>query len=133
MKIKTSSGREATLTPIHKLFKISPHGIEETEAWKLNVGDYILSPTMNDYSVKDVNKGCIEVDSSIEINGHLHILKSEMQGVFKDIITKTKLIKKECCVYDITVPLTHNFIGGNFPMILHNTVTQQSLAKWSDA
>jgi len=36
-------------------------------------------------------------------------------------------------VYDLTVPETHNFVGGNAPMLLHNTVTQQSLAKFSDA
>ncbi len=133
IKIKTGSGREAILTPIHKLFKISPHGIEETEAWKLNVGDFILSPTMKEYSVNEVNEGYLEVDSSIEINGHIHILKSKIESVFQDVIIKTELIKKECYVYDITVPNTHNFIGGNFPMILHNTVSQQQLAKWSDA
>ncbi|MBS3816226.1 MAG: V-type ATP synthase subunit A, partial [Candidatus Thermoplasmatota archaeon] len=36
-------------------------------------------------------------------------------------------------VYDLTVPETHNFVGGNSPMILHNTVIQHQLAKWSDA
>ncbi|MFO7791742.1 MAG: LAGLIDADG family homing endonuclease, partial [Candidatus Saliniplasma sp.] len=36
-------------------------------------------------------------------------------------------------VYDLTVPDTHNFVGGNAPMVLHNTVIQHQLAKWSDA
>ena len=36
-------------------------------------------------------------------------------------------------VFDLTVPETHNFVGGNAPMILHNTVIQHQLAKWSDA
>ncbi len=36
-------------------------------------------------------------------------------------------------VYDLTVPDTHNFVGGNTPMLLHNTVIQHQLAKWSDA
>jgi vacuolar-type H+-ATPase catalytic subunit A/Vma1 len=36
-------------------------------------------------------------------------------------------------VYDLTVPETHNFVGGRYPMLLHNTVTQQQLSKWSDA
>lgn len=35
-------------------------------------------------------------------------------------------------VYDLTVEETHNFVGGELPMILHNTVSQQQLAKWSD-
>ncbi|MBI2971724.1 MAG: V-type ATP synthase subunit A [Candidatus Aenigmarchaeota archaeon] len=50
-----------------------------------------------------------------------------------DEITEIETINEETDVYDITVPETHNFIGGNLPMILHNTVAQQSLAKWSDA
>ncbi len=36
-------------------------------------------------------------------------------------------------VFDLTVPDTHNFVGGNAPMFLHNTVIQHQLAKWSDA
>jgi len=36
-------------------------------------------------------------------------------------------------VFDLTVPETHNFVGGISPMILHNTVIQHQLAKWSDA
>src|SRR3989338_6667539 len=112
VKIQTSCNRTITLTPIHKLFRVSSYCIEEVEAMKLKVNDFILSPTIKDYSLNNLNK---------------------LQGVFKDKITNIKLIKKDCDVYDITVPNTHNFIGGNFPMILHNTVSQQQLAKWSDA
>jgi V/A-type H+-transporting ATPase subunit A len=36
-------------------------------------------------------------------------------------------------VYDLEIPETHNFIGGLTPMILHNTVSEHQLAKWSDA
>ncbi len=39
---------------------------------------------------------------------------------------------KEKEVYDLTVPETHNFVGGNAPMILHNTVMLHQLSKWSD-
>jgi V/A-type H+-transporting ATPase subunit A len=53
--------------------------------------------------------------------------------VFCDEIISTEIIDEATDVYDITVPETHNFVGGNTPMILHNTVTQQSLAKWCDA
>ena len=112
VKIQTSCNRTITLTPIHKLFRVSSYCIEEVEAMKLKVNDFILSPTIKDYSLNNLNK---------------------LQGVFKDKITNIKLIKKDCDVYDITVPNTHNFIGGNFPMVLHNTVSQQQLAKWSDA
>lgn len=36
-------------------------------------------------------------------------------------------------VYDLSVPQTHNFVGGMGPMVLHNTITQHQIAKWSDA
>src|SRR3989338_2222721 len=56
-----------------------------------------------------------------------------LEYIFCDRIISVEYTQEDVDVYDITVPETHNFVGGNLPMILHNTVTQQSLAKWSDA
>src|SRR3989338_9200711 len=64
---------------------------------------------------------------------HFQDLKNALDYVFCDEVVSLEIIEREEDVYDITVPNTHNFIGGNFPMILHNTVSQQQLAKWSDA
>jgi len=64
---------------------------------------------------------------------YLQEFKSALDYVFCDEIVSINIIEGEADVYDITVPITHNFVGGNFPMILHNTVSQQQLAKWSDA
>jgi V/A-type H+/Na+-transporting ATPase subunit A len=37
-------------------------------------------------------------------------------------------------VYDVSLPFYDaNFVGGNGGMLLHNTVTQQQLAKWADS
>ncbi len=65
--------------------------------------------------------------------GHLYEFAQALNHVFCDEIVYVKEINSEQCVYDLTVPLTHNFVSGNSPMLLHNTVTQQQLAKWSDA
>ncbi len=70
---------------------------------------------------------CLE-DSRIE-----KFATNHMEHIFCDEIVSIEVINKETDVYDIQVPGTHNFIGGQGPMILHNTVTQQSIAKWSDA
>ncbi|MBI2650321.1 V-type ATP synthase subunit A [Candidatus Woesearchaeota archaeon] len=59
--------------------------------------------------------------------------KNALEDVFCDEIVSINILEGGKDVYDITVPITHNFVGGNFPMILHNTVSQQQLAKWSDA
>ncbi|MBI4210117.1 MAG: V-type ATP synthase subunit A, partial [Candidatus Diapherotrites archaeon] len=53
--------------------------------------------------------------------------------VFCDKIIGIKIIDQASDVYDISVPNTHNFVGGSHPMILHNTVSQSQLAKWADA
>jgi len=65
--------------------------------------------------------------------GHLFELAQALEYVFCDEILEVNELNKEEFVYDLTVPLTHNFVSGNSPMLLHNTVTQQQLAKWSDA
>ncbi|MFW5913032.1 MAG: V-type ATP synthase subunit A [Candidatus Hadarchaeota archaeon] len=49
-----------------------------------------------------------------------------------DPVESIQLKEEEKEVYDLTVPKTHNFVGGNAPMILHNTVMLHQMAKWSD-
>ena len=55
------------------------------------------------------------------------------QEVYFDKITSIELIEDIIPVFDITVDVTHNFVGGILPFTLHNTVSQHQLAKWSDA
>ena len=54
-------------------------------------------------------------------------------SVFLDQIVglETKNETKE--VFDLEVSDGHNFVGGSGPLLLHNTVIQHQLAKWSDA
>ncbi len=73
------------------------------------------------------------VINQISPEEHLSALANALDYVFCDRITEVRVINKKTEVYDISVPETHNFIGGNIPMILHNTVCQHQLAKWSDA
>ncbi len=55
------------------------------------------------------------------------------EHVFFDEVVEVRRLPGPHAVYDLTVPGAHTFVGGLGPMVLHNTVTQQSLAKWSDA
>jgi V/A-type H+-transporting ATPase subunit A len=50
-----------------------------------------------------------------------------------DEVESIEVIEGDFDVYDITVPGTHNFVGGEVPAILHNTVTLHALAQWSEA
>jgi len=63
----------------------------------------------------------------------LHELAEALEWVFLDRIEKVDVIEGERVVYDVTVPDFHNFVGGHQPMLLHNTVTLHSVAKWADA
>ncbi len=56
-----------------------------------------------------------------------------LEWIYCDPITSIELLEGPFDVYDVTVPGAQNFVGGFGALILHNTVTQQSLAKWSDA
>ena len=60
-------------------------------------------------------------------------LAASLENVFVDMIEEISVIEGEREVFDITVPDYHNFVGGYQPMILHNTVTLHSVAKWADA
>ncbi len=50
-----------------------------------------------------------------------------------DRIARVERVPHNSWVYDLTVPRLHNFVGGNLPSLLHNTVTEQQLSKWCDA
>lgn len=56
-----------------------------------------------------------------------------LEAIFCDPIAKIETIPGPHDVYDFTVPGTHNFVGGRGALILHNTITQHQVAKWSDA
>ncbi len=63
----------------------------------------------------------------------MKIAHNHLDHFLPDPVTSVELKDETKDVYDLTVPGTHNFVGGNAPMILHNTVIQHQLAKWSDA
>lgn len=65
--------------------------------------------------------------------GELGPLAALLDDIFCDEIVEVQELSGPFDVYDVTVPETHNFIGGFGALVLHNTVVQHQLAKWSDA
>lgn len=65
-------------------------------------------------------------------NSKLRSFAETLEFMFCDQIIEIESLNSTQEVYDITVPNTHNFVGGFGAILLHNTVTQQQLAKWSD-
>jgi len=130
--VTTDSGREVEVTPVHKLFVLtSDQQIKEQPAGKLQSGDTLLAPR-EDTLKNAINKtkGDEQSEERVGISRDEH---NHLDHFLPDPVTSVELKDETKDVYDLTVPGTHNFVGGNAPMILHNTVIQHQLAKWSDA
>ena len=85
--------------------------------------------------LKRINNIIIENQLNLDddLSNYFNNLIQVSNYIYFDRIEKIETIQKDIDVYDLTVEDYHNFIGGINPFILHNTVTQQSLAKWSNA
>ncbi|MCD6487703.1 MAG: V-type ATP synthase subunit A [Desulfurococcales archaeon] len=66
-----------------------------------------------------------------QVVSRLKNILSMLKYVAFDKIEEVEIIPKKTIVYDLTVEDYHNFVGGYVPVIYHNTVTLQTLTKWS--
>ena len=125
-EVRLESGRSVRVTPVHKLFVSSAVGIIEKQAADLRVGDRVLA-------ARDSPEGG-GLDASLpNRTEHLLLEATRSMSIFVDCVEAVTTTKEEAVVYDLTVEGTHNFVGGELPMILHNTVSEQQLSKWCDA
>jgi len=62
----------------------------------------------------------------------LQDLGEALKWVVIEEVEQVRELKGRQPVYDLTVPGTHNFVGGHHPIILHNTVTLHQIASWAD-
>src|SRR2546428_311755 len=69
--------------------------------------------------------GIVEVDAAQLGRGSCLAVPLEDGTIGKDVIVEAETIPYGSWVFDLTVPQTHNFVGGNLPRLLHNTVTEQ--------
>jgi V/A-type H+-transporting ATPase subunit A len=88
-------------------------------------------PTLS--TLKRISNTLEEHQINIPTNKTLDTVIRLSQEVYFDKIISIELIEETTPVYDLTVDITHNFVGGILPFTLHNTVSQHQLAKWSDA
>ncbi|WP_297216290.1 V-type ATP synthase subunit A [Thermoplasma sp.] len=114
VRIVTAGGRTVSVTPVHKLFVESGGSIVEKPAQDVSEGDRIACADLSEDGNSDV------LVASINLVFDTIVERDVRYGVFD--------------VYDLTVPdFGYNFVGGDGFIILHNTVIQHQLAKWSDA
>jgi V/A-type H+-transporting ATPase subunit A len=74
-----------------------------------------------------------EVGNRLEVTEWLASMDTLLDHVLLDRVSEVRTWDESTEVYDLTVDETHNFVGGELPMILHNTVSEQQLSKWCDA
>lgn len=91
---------------------------------------------ISNYTTQEENMGLNtfkKFASMTQDNELMEVANNHLEHFLPDPISSIELKENSKDVYDLTVPETHNFIGGKAPMLLHNTVSQHQLAKWADA
>src|SRR5437899_603462 len=124
-EVQLESGRSVRVTPVHKLFVSSDVGTVERQAAELHVGDRVLAAADS-----------FDGRSDLKLPGETQQLilgSTRPMSILVDRVKAVTTTEEETVVYDLTVEGTHNFVGGELPMILHNTVSEQQLSKWCDA
>jgi V/A-type H+-transporting ATPase subunit A len=72
-----------------------------------------------------------EVDEDVNMSKYL---SDSLEFIYFDRIDSIEEITGPFDVYDVTTPnFGSNFVGGDGAILLHNTVIQHQLSKWSDA
>ncbi len=103
-----------------------PHS--ELEALGVNTSNYFGMAGKERMSVHTFKKF-----SQLSAAAKLKMIAETLDYVFYDEITEIEKVEGEMDVYDLVVPGSHNFVAGFGPMVLHNTVMQHQLARWSDS
>ncbi|MFQ6012277.1 MAG: V-type ATP synthase subunit A, partial [Thermoplasmata archaeon] len=131
-EVRLRSGRVVRLTPIHRLFRFDGRGIVETPAALLQPGDGVIAPrnlaAVSD-NHRDIHSLTPETDGGHTFDG----VHSSLGDMVTDPVERVKTWQAKTEVYDLTVDGTHNFVGGELPLVLHNTVSGHQLSRWSDA
>ncbi len=119
-KVKTSSGKELTVTPTHPLFIQKDGLIYSKETQCISKGEYIATP--REHKIKPNPK----INETIErgkTNANLVV-----SDIFWDQIEEIEEIKPNFeWVYDLQVPETHNFVANG--IFVHNSQMLQYIAR----
>ncbi len=141
-EVRLRSGRSIRLTPVHRLFSFDRGAIVETPAAALRSGHAIVVPRNLPLEGRAARLAVPDgrvIDSETQVGaresppGFLRWREPSLDHIVPDEVLDVRTWREPTTVYDITVDETQNFVGGELPMVLHNTVTEQQLSKWCDA
>ena len=109
-EVSTAGGRALELTGPHRLLVMRGHKISWTSTWDIRAGDMIAVPDSD---------GC---------HGMVSLEAGESTPISWDEVCSVMPFTHDDFVYDLVVPGTHSFVGGNLPTVLHNTQICHQLA-----
>ena len=109
-EVQTVGGRALELTGPHKLLVMRGQRISWTPTWEVRAGDLIAVP---------------ESDTIYDDDAFANVPSS---AVSWDEVRSVLPYTHDDYVYDLVVPRTHSFVGGNLPTVLHNTQICHQLA-----
>ena len=104
VQITTRSGRKVKVTPVHKLFRFNGESIEEVEAQKISVGDYLVVPRKLRIHGKIAKFDPYEINLSLRVVDSIAIL--QMQELIQKLLgnmTLKSLAKKLDVSYDVII------------------------------
>jgi V/A-type H+-transporting ATPase subunit A len=61
VRVRTQTGKEVEVTPVHKLFVLKDGEVRETEARSINVGDYLITPKRIELKLEDAKIDIVEL------------------------------------------------------------------------
>jgi len=108
-EVSTARGRLLELTGPHKLFALRDSELAWTPTWALRPGDQIAVPAGAD---------CYSSPAYMD----------RVDSLAWDEVRSVKPFVYDDFAYDLVVPRTHSFVGGNMPTVLHNTQLCHQLA-----
>jgi len=108
-EVVTRGGRVLELTGPHKLFTMRDSDVAWTPTWSLRAGDSVAVPMSGD---------CYDDPRYSE----------RKDSLAWDEVRSVKPFVYDDFVYDLVVPKTHSYVGGNLPTVLHNTQLCHQLA-----
>lgn len=101
-EVVTRGGRVLELTGPHQLFAMRESDVAWTPTWSLRPGDLVAVP---------MGRDCYDDPR----------YSARKDSISWDEVTSVRPFVYNDFVYDLVVPKTHSYVGGNLPTVLHNT------------
>ncbi len=116
-------------------FGLSGKELEENGFWTRNYTELGEKPTVATLKrfVSFVKERSEPKEHNSEALKNLEHIVQLSDHTFFDEVVDVQRVPTQGEVFDVAVPGYENFVGGWGPMICHNTMMQQQLAKWVDA